>query len=328
MAASAAHPFASLGPERVLDAIDAAGLRTDGRLLALGSYENRVYQAGLDDGGFVVAKFYRPERWSDEAILEEHAFTQRLAGAEIPVVPPCVLPGGATLVHHDGFRLAVFERRGGRSPELEDPAVLEWIGRFIGRIHALGYASPFLHRISLDVSSWGEQAAAVVRASAHLPPDLAAAYQSAVSDALDGIRAAFERAGEVARIPLHGDCHPGNILWTDAGPHFVDFDDACTGPAVQDLWMLLAGERGEMTRQLAALVAGYEDFALFNPREASLIEALRSLRLIHYAAWLSRRWDDPAFPVAFPWFATRGWWEEHIRNLIDQVPRMLEPWPF
>lgn len=328
MSVSSVHPFATLGPERVLDAIDATGLRTDGRLLALGSYENRVYQAGLDAGGFIVAKFYRPDRWSDEAILEEHAFTRRLAEAEIPVVPPSLLPDGRTLAQHDGFRLAVFERRGGRSPELEDPAVLEWIGRFIGRIHALGEAHPFSCRISLDVENWGEQAAAVVRGSDHLPPDLAAAYEHAVRAAIDGIRRAFARAGEVARIPLHGDCHPGNILWTDAGPHFVDFDDACTGPAVQDLWMLLAGERGDMNRQLAALIAGYEDFAPFNPREAGLIEALRSLRLIHYAAWLCRRWDDPAFPVAFPWFATHGWWEEHIRNLIDQVPRMLEPWPF
>lgn len=322
------HPFAKLGPERVLDAIDATGLLTDGRLLALGSYENRVYQAGLDAGGFVVAKFYRPERWTDEAILEEHAFTRMLAEAEIPAVPPIVLPGGSTLAHHDGFRVAVFERRGGRSPELDDPAVLEWIGRFIGRIHTAGRSRPFSHRLTLDVDTWGEKPAAFVLDCPYLPPDLREAYGDAVRRALDGVREAFARAGEVETLALHGDCHPGNVMWTDAGPHFVDFDDACMGPAVQDLWMLLSGERHEMTRQLADLVAGYEDFADFNPREANLIEALRTLRMIHYAAWLARRWDDPAFPAAFPWFDSRNWWAEHVGNLRDQLPRMAEPWLF
>ncbi|MEN3112786.1 serine/threonine protein kinase [Uliginosibacterium paludis] len=322
------HPFATLGPERVLDAIDAAGLRTDGRLLALGSYENRVYQAGLDAGGYVVAKFYRPGRWSEEAILEEHAFTRALAAAEIPAVPPIVLPDGSTLAHCEGFRLAVFERRGGRGPELDDPAVLAWIGRFIGRIHAAGQSMTFRHRLTLDVHTWGEQASAFVLDSAHLPPDLREAYALAVASALDGVRRSYDRAGSVRLIALHGDCHPGNVLWTDAGPHFVDFDDACTGPAVQDLWMLLSGERAEMSRQLGVLVDAYEDFAEFNPREAGLIEALRSLRMIHYAGWLARRWDDPAFPAAFPWFNTRGWWEEHVGNLRDQVARMAEPWHF
>lgn len=328
MEANISHPFATLGPGRVLDAIDAAGLLTDGRLLALGSYENRVYQAGLDAGGFIVAKFYRPDRWSDEAILEEHAFTCMLAEAEIPVVPPITLPDGDTLAHHDGFRLAVFERRGGRSPELDDPAVLSWIGRFIGRIHGAGQVMPFRHRLTLDVQTWGEQPSAIVLASSHLPADLRDAYALAAQQALDGVRQCFERAGSVRQVSLHGDCHPGNVLWTDAGPHFVDFDDACTGPAVQDLWMLLSGDRSEMTRQLVELTSGYEDFAEFNPREAGLIEALRTLRLIHYAAWLARRWDDPAFPAAFPWFNTRGWWEEHVGNLSDQVARMAEPWYF
>jgi Ser/Thr protein kinase RdoA (MazF antagonist) len=328
MEAGALHPFATLGPERVLDAIDATGLLTDGRLLALGSYENRVYQAGLDAGGYVVAKFYRPGRWSDEAILEEHAFTQRLAASEIPAVPPIVLPDASTLAHCEGFRVAVFERRGGRGPELDDPSVLAWIGRFIGRIHAAGRATPFLHRLTLDVESWGEQPSAVVLAGGHLPADLREAYARAVASALDGVRRSYDRAGRVECIALHGDCHPGNVLWTDAGPHFVDFDDACTGPAVQDLWMLLSGERAEMNRQLGLLVDAYDDFAEFNPREAGLIEALRTLRMIHYAAWLSRRWDDPAFPAAFPWFNTRGWWEEHVGNLRDQVARMAEPWHF
>lgn len=328
MTDAATHPFARLGPDLVLDAIDAAGLRTDGRLLALNSYENRVYQAGLDEGGFVVAKFYRPDRWSDAAIREEHAFTLALAEQEIPAVPPIILPDGDTLAQHDGFRLAVFERRGGRSPELDDPAVLEWLGRFIGRIHAVGATRKFEHRLTLDAETWGAQPSAFVQTCPHLPEDLREAYRSAVSAALEGVGACFERAGEVGRLRLHGDCHPGNVLWTDAGPHFVDFDDSCTGPAVQDLWMLLSGERHEMTRQLCDLLAGYEDFAEFNPREVGLIEALRTLRMIHYAAWLARRWDDPAFPVAFPWFNTRGWWEEHIGSLRDQLPRMAEVWHF
>lgn len=322
------HPFATLGPERVLDAIDATGLRTDGRLLALGSYENRVYQAGLDEGGYIVAKFYRPGRWTDEAILEEHAFTRMLAAAEIPAVPPSVLPDGTTLAHCEGFRVAVFERRGGRGPELDDPAVLAWIGRFIGRIHGAGEALPFRHRLTLSPESWGIEPSERVLASTYLPSDLREAYARAVAQTLDGVRRSYDRAGSVRSISLHGDCHPGNVLWTDAGPHFVDFDDACTGPAVQDLWMLLSGERADMNRQLASLVDAYEGFAEFNPREAGLIEALRSLRMIHHAAWLAGRWEDPAFPAAFPWFNTRGWWEEHIGNLRDQVARMDEPWHF
>ena len=328
MTEAAAHPFSRLAPGLVLDAIDAAGLRTDGRLIALNSYENRVYQAGLEEGGFVVAKFYRPERWSDAAIREEHAFTLQLAAQEIPAVPPIRLPDGDTLAYHEGFRVAVFERRGGRSPELDDPAVLAWLGRFIGRIHAVGATQDFEQRLRLDCDTWGEQPAAYVLDCPHLPPDLREAYRNATSAALDEVRRSFERAGPVKIQRLHGDCHPGNVLWTDAGPHFVDFDDACMGPAVQDLWMLLSGERGEMTRQLCDLLAGYEDFAEFNPREVGLIEALRTLRMIHHAAWLARRWEDPAFPSAFPWFNTRGWWEEHIGSLRDQLPRMAETWHF
>lgn len=322
------HPYADLTPDRVLNAIDALGLRTDGRLLALGSYENRVYQIGLEDAGFVVAKFYRPERWSDAAIHEEHAFTLQLAEQEIPVIPPMALTGGMTLGHAEGFRVAVFERRGGRTPELDDPGVLAWTGRFIGRIHALGATRTYLERLVLDVDSYGVAPGAFVRANPHLPEDLRDDYRAALQLALDGVRASYERAGSLARLCLHGDCHPGNVLWTDAGPHFVDFDDSCMGPAVQDLWMLVSGTRAEMTRQLCDLLVGYEDFAEFNPREVSLIEALRTLRMIHHAAWLARRWEDPAFPVAFPWFNTRSWWQEHIRSLRDQVPVMAEEWRF
>lgn len=323
-----AHPFASLEPARVLDAIDATGLRTDGRLLALSSYENRVYQAGLEDDGFVVAKFYRPERWTDEAILEEHAFSVALAQAEIPAVPPMELPEGGTLAHAEGFRVAVFERRGGRTPELDDPDVLAWLGRYIGRIHAVGSTAGYAHRPVLDPHTYGELPGELVLASTHLPSDLREAYREALQNALDGVRRSYDRVGAFKSMRLHGDCHPGNVLWTDLGPHFVDFDDSCMGPAVQDLWMLVSGSRADMNRQLCDLLSGYEDFAGFNPREVSLIEALRTLRLIHHAAWLARRWEDPAFPVAFPWFNTRAWWEEHIGNLRDQLPRMAEDWLF
>lgn len=328
MTATASHPYDALTPDVVLDAVDATGLRADGRLLALGSYENRVYQVGLDDGRYVVAKFYRPGRWSDEAIREEHAFTQALADSEIPAVPPLALAGDETLSRFGNFRLAVFPRRGGRTPELEDSAVLEWLGRFIGRIHAVGATAPFQHRQCLDLSTFGSQPGEFMLAGNWPPADLRGDYERTLHSVLEGVRACFDAVGNLRTLRLHGDCHPGNVMWTDLGPHFVDFDDCCTGPAIQDLWMLLSGERAEMNRQLADLLAGYEDFADFDPREVRLVEALRSLRLIHYAAWLARRWDDPAFPRAFPWFNTRSWWEEHIAALRDQIARMAEPWYF
>ncbi len=326
--AKANHPYDALTPDVVLDAVDATGLRADGRLLALGSYENRVYQLGLEDEGFVVAKFYRPGRWSDAAIHEEHAFTLELAEHEIPAVPPMRLPEGGTLAEFAGFRFAVFERRGGRTPELDDPSVLEWLGRFIGRIHAQGSASSFTARPVLDLDSFGIRPGQFLLEGSWPPAELRAEYEKTLSATLDGVRASFDAAGEIRQIRLHGDCHPGNVMWTDAGPHFVDFDDACTGPAIQDLWMLLSGSRAEMNHQLCELLAGYEDFTDFNPREVRLIEALRSLRLVYHAAWLARRWDDPAFPRAFPWFNTRAWWAEHIAGLHDQLERMQDPWLF
>ncbi len=321
-------PYAGLTPDAVLDALDAVGLRGDGRQLALNSYENRVYQVWLEDGGALVAKFYRPGRWSDAAILEEHAFTRELAEREIPVVAPLVIDG-TSLHRHAGFRFALYPRQGGRVPELSDPATLEWMGRFIGRIHAIGALKKFEHRPTLDLASFGEAPRDFLLAGEWLPADLLAAYRSVVDQALDGVRRAFERAGAVAGIRLHGDCHMGNVLWTDDGPHFVDFDDSRMGPAVQDLWMLLSGERGERIRQLSDVLAGYEDFMEFDSRELHLIEALRTLRLIHYAAWLARRWSDPAFPAAFPWFNSQRYWQDHILALREQIAAMDEPplWP-
>lgn len=324
------QPYADLNPDTVLDALEAAGFVVDGRLLALNSFENRVYQVGVDDGPPVIAKFYRPARWSDEAIAEEHAFCRELAEHEIPVVAPLELPGGGTLARHAGYRFAVFPRRGGRAPELDRSDTLEWIGRFMGRIHALGAVKPYLHRPTLDIASFGDEPAAYVLDGGFVPPELEKVYRGVVAQALDGVRAAFERAGEVTRIRTHGDCHVGNMLWVDGqGPHFVDFDDSRMAPAIQDLWLLLPGDREGASRALADLLAGYEDFCEFEPRELHLVEALRTLRLIHYAAWLARRWDDPAFPAAFPWFNTHRYWEARVLELREQIGAMQEGplWP-
>jgi len=320
---TATAPYAGLTPETVLDALEGAGLRGDGRLLALNSYENRVYQVWLEDGTSVVAKFYRPGRWSDAQILEEHAFVHELAEHEIPAVAPLVLEG-RTLAEHAGFRFAVFPRRGGRTPELDRRDTLEWIGRFIGRIHAVGATRPFAERPALDAQSFGREPRDWLLGHGFVPPDLLQAWTSAADLALQGVARCCERAGAVRTLRLHGDCHAGNVLWTDQGPHFVDFDDARSGPAVQDLWMLLSGGRADMTRQLGEVLAGYEQFREFDPRELHLVEALRTLRLVHYSAWIARRWDDPAFPAAFPWFNTQRYWQDRILELREQIALMDE----
>lgn len=317
-------PFAELGPEQVLDAVEAAGFRCDGRFLALNSYENRVYQVGLEDAAPVVAKFYRAGRWSDAAIREEHAFTLQLAAAEIPVVAPLAIDG-ETLLRHAGFRFAVFLRRGGRWPELDDPETREWLGRFLGRIHAVAATERFRHRPTLDRDSYGAEPSRYLLDAGLIPDHLIDAYRTLVQDLLARVDACYERAGAVGDIRLHGDCHPGNILWTDAGPHFVDLDDCRTGPAVQDLWMLLSGDRREQSLQLSDILAGYEEFHDFDRRQLHLIEALRTLRMIQYAGWLARRWSDPAFPRAFPWFGTSRYWEDHILALREQAALMDEP---
>ncbi len=323
-------PFADLTPDVALNAIDAVGIMTTGTLLPLNSYENRVFQVGVEDAAlrFVVAKFYRPARWSDAQILEEHAFTQELADAEVPAVPPLAVEG-RTLHAAGGHRFALYPRRGGRAPEIEDRNVREWLGRFIGRIHAVGAGRAFAHRPSLDIESFGEEPRRYLLASRWLPAELRDVYAGVVDQALGAVRRCHARAGDVRTIRLHGDVHVGNVLWTDSGaqpgPHFVDFDDARTGPAVQDLWMLLSGTREEQQSQLADLLAGYEDFADFDRRELALVEALRTLRLIHFSAWIARRWDDPAFPAAFPWFDTPRYWEQKILELREQISAMDEP---
>ncbi|CAN7480051.1 serine/threonine protein kinase [Pseudoduganella sp. LjRoot289] len=317
------HSYAALSPDCVLDALDSIGLYGDGRLLALNSYENRVYQVGIDDGKPLVAKFYRPGRWSDAAILEEHAFVAELAEREIPVVPALTV-NGKTLHEYQGFRFSVFPRHGGRAPELDDPATLEWTGRFIGRIHAVGKLARYSERPALDPATFGVEPRDYLLANNFIPPELLEAYSSVSAQALDGVRHCYDRAGDVAALRLHGDCHGGNVLWTDAGPHFVDFDDSRMGPAVQDLWMMLSGERHDQVRQMGDILAGYEDFCDFDSREMHLVEALRTLRLIHYSAWIARRWDDPAFLVAFPWFNTQRYWQDRVLELREQVALMDE----
>jgi Ser/Thr protein kinase RdoA (MazF antagonist) len=322
------HPYADLTPDRILDALESVGLTGDGRLLALGSYENRVYQIGIEDAAPVVAKFYRPGRWPDAAIAEEHAFVAELVAREIPVVAPMTLAGG-TLHTFGLFRFAVYPRCGGRAPELDNRETLEWMGRFLGRIHAVGAQAPFRHRPALDLHTFGVEPRDWLLAHGFIPSDLLDAWRSIAAQALDAVCRSFDRAGDVRTLRLHGDCHAGNVLWIEhgatRGPHFVDFDDARTGPAVQDLWMLLSGDREEATRQLGFVLTGYEDFFAFDPRELHLVEALRTLRLLHYSAWLAQRWDDPAFPAAFPWFNTQRYWQDRILELREQVALMDEP---
>jgi len=313
------HPYAALTPEVVLDAVAALGLRPDGRLFALSSYENRVYQAWLeDDAPPLVVKFYRPGRWSAAQIDEEHAFAHELSEREIPVVAP------RHSSSFGGFRVAVYPRRGGRTPELGDPKTLEWIGRFLGRIHAVGSTGPFKVRESLNPQTFGREPRAYLLQTRFIPADLLDAWRAATEQALQLVDACYARSGETKAIRLHGDCHPGNILWTDDGPHFVDLDDARMGPAMQDLWMLLSGDRASMTRQLHEVLKGYEQFMAFDRTELNLLEALRTLRLIHYSAWIARRWDDPAFPAAFPWFNTQRYWQDRILELREQIALMQE----
>ena len=332
------HPYESLTPDVVMDALAHIGLHGDGRLMALSSYENRVYLVHLEDGpdalkglDAVVVKFYRPSRWSEAQILEEHAFASELMAAEVPAVGPLLIEG-RTLHHFGGFAFSVSPRRGGRPPELDDWEVLEWIGRFLARIHTVGAGQPFKHRPALDLQSFGTESRDWLLGHDKVPLDVQAAWTTACDKALGMIAASGLDGAHKAFHPirLHGDCHPGNILWTPTerpggGPHFVDLDDARTGPAVQDLWMLLSGDRAQRSGQLSAMVEGYEQFREFDRRELVLIEPLRTLRLIHYSAWLARRWDDPAFPIAFPWFGSSDYWKGQVQMLEEQMEQRAEP---
>jgi Ser/Thr protein kinase RdoA (MazF antagonist) len=316
-------PYYRLDPDTILQAIESTGLLCDGHLLALNSYENRVYQIGIDDAEPLISKFYRPARWTDEQILEEHAFALEIAGAEIPLIPPMKIHG-QTLHEHNGFRFTLFERRGGHGPELDRKDTRVWLGRLLGRIHAIGAGKPFGVRPELNIESFGRQAIKILDEGQWVPAHLETAFFSLARDLMISVEASFERAGDFSKIRLHGDCHPGNILWRD-GPFFVDLDDCRSGPAVQDLWMLLSGESYEMETQMQDVLEGYTQFHAFNLRELHLIEALRTLRMLHHAAWLAQRWQDPAFPMAFPWFGEPRYWEDLILGLREQLGRMQEP---
>jgi Ser/Thr protein kinase RdoA (MazF antagonist) len=308
-------PYDDLSPDVVLDAIAEAGYVPDGRLLALGSYENRVYQVGIEDGPALVAKFYRPGRWSDAAIGEEHAFALELADAELPVVAPIVVDG-RTLLTHAGFRYAIYPRRGGRAPELESADHLAWMGRLLARLHGVGARARFRERGNIDATTFIRDAARAVLGSTLLPERYFETYRARTDALADLVDARFA-AVEPARIRLHGDCHAGNVLWTDSGPHFVDLDDARMGPAVQDLWMLAPSPRA-----LDALLEGYLEFRDFDPRELILVEPLRIMRQVHWAGWVAARWDDPAFPRAFPQVGEARWWEQHLVDLAEAEDRL------
>jgi len=318
------HPFDQLTPAFVMDAVESLGFVCDGRVFALNSYENRVYQVGIEDQDPLIAKFYRPQRWSDAQILEEHAFSQELVSHELPVVAP-LSRDGRSLFHHDGFVFAVFPRQGGHAPELTDPDVLLVLGRCLGRMHRVGQSQDYQHRPRLDSRSFGHDSVAYIREHC-MPADLAKAYDSLAMDLLAKIDSVFACCEESVRwIRVHGDCHGGNMLWRHDAPHFVDLDDSRMAPAVQDIWMLLSGDRQEQTLQLSEIIEGYNEFADFDPRELQLVEALRTLRIMHFSAWLARRREDPAFPRAFPWFYAQRYWGDHILELREQLAALQEP---
>lgn len=320
-----AHPFDHLTPDFIVAATEAMGLSSDGRMLALNSYENRVYQVGIEAGTPVVLKFYRPGRWSRAAIEEEHAFAQELAQAEIPVVAPMCI-NGQSLFERAGFLYAIYPRQGGRWPELVAAEDWQWLGRFLGRIHALGRRGHFQHRARVNVANSAGDARRYLLQEGWIPDHLQAAYSSVSRDLIEHMQTQWQDVGDVPQLRLHGDCHLGNVLWVEGqGPHFVDLDDCMTGPAIQDLWMLLSGSRAEQTAQLSELLRGYTQFADFDYRELALIETLRTLRQMNYAAWLARRWQDPAFPRAFPWFDETRFWERHVLDLREQMSALDEP---
>lgn len=324
--------YSKLDPDTIINAVESKGYLSDARVLTLNSYENRVYQVGIEYEQPVIAKFYRPGRWSNEQIIEEHDFSKELSLLEIPAIPPIYfadsdktdLDKKSSLFSYAGYRFSLYQRRGGRAPELTDPEHLYWLGKFLGRIHAVGKTKSFQYRPTLSIESFIVKPYEFILKNKFIPELFNESYQAIVADILKHVEKNYQQFPP-RLIRLHGDCHPGNILWTDKGPHFVDFDDSRNGPAIQDLWMLLSGERHEQQKQLLEILEGYEEFCEFDARELNLIESLRSMRIIHYAGWLAKRWDDPAFPKAFPWFNTESFWGEHILQLKEQLAILQEP---
>ena len=318
------HPFQTLTPSFIMDAVESQGFCCDCRTFALNSYENRVYQVGIEEGQPLIAKFYRPGRWSDAQILEEHSFCRELADQELSVVAPWRNRAGESLFHHGGFRFALYPRQGGHAPEFDNLDNLLVLGRMLGRIHGVGTVRAFQHRPALDAESFGHASVALI-GERFMPEEYRQSYAAVTGQLLASIDECLAEAGQVRQIRTHGDCHAGNILWRDGAPHFVDFDDARMAPAVQDLWMMLSGDRGRQIAQLDALLEGYREFHDFDPRELRLVEVLRALRMLHYAAWLASRWEDPMFPGTFPWFNTVRYWGEHILQLREQLAALAEP---
>lgn len=311
-------PYANLNPDLILDAIESIGFPCNGSLFALNSYENRVYQIGIEDEAPLIAKFYRPERWTDEAILEEHQFAAELLNLEIPVVAP-LITRNKSLHHFKEFRFSLFPRKGGRSLELDNLEHLEWMGRFIGRLHAIGSCKSFKHRPQLNVENNGYVPHQFLLTHNFYPPALKAAFIHTTESLLEKVALRFQQVGKINSIRLHGDCHVGNVLWNESGPQIVDLDDCLMGPAVQDIWMLISGNNADQVNaQIDRILDGYTEFFDFDYRELHLIEALRTLRMIAYSAWLARRWEDPAFPLNFPWFNTLHYWQVHLEDLREQ----------
>jgi Ser/Thr protein kinase RdoA (MazF antagonist) len=320
---TSSHPFHTLTPSFIIDAVESQGFQCDCRNFALNSYENRVYQIGIEEGNPLISKFYRPARWSDEQIIEEHNFCIELSDHELPVVAPIRNSKGESLFKYKEFRFALYPRQGGHAPEFDNLDNLLILGRMLGRIHRIGAVRPFDHRPTLDSKSFGHESVVLIRES-FIPVDYRPSYEAVTCQLLEAIEGIIAGVASIRFIRTHGDCHAGNILWRDNAPHFVDFDDARMAPAVQDLWMMLSGDRSRQMAQLEALIKGYREFYEFNPGELRLIEVLRTLRMLHYSAWLARRWEDPIFPHTFPWFNTVNYWGEHILQLREQLAVLEE----
>lgn len=317
------HPFETLTPDFILNAIENHNYQCDGRILALNSYENRVYQVGIEEGEPLIAKFYRPQRWSNEQILEEHQFSIELAEHDLPVVPPLII-NGETLLQCDDFRLSIYPRKGGHAPELDNLDNLFTLGRFLGRMHLVGAADSFQHRPAITCENYGHESVALIKAK-FIPDHIRESYEVLVDEILAIIDRIYDDTKDSENIRVHGDCHVGNILWRNDAPHFIDFDDARMAPAIQDVWMLLSGDRARQLAQLSEIMEGYNEFGEFPLDQLKYIEPLRTLRIIYFSAWLARRWDDPAFPRAFPWFNTTQYWEQHILDLREQLGELNQP---
>jgi len=318
---NSAFNFQALSPDLILDALESVGLIAESGLTALNSYENRVYQFLGDDKKRYVVKFYRPERWTEEQILEEHDFSKDLLEAEVPAVAPLDIQG-RTLHSHQGYLFTVFPSVGGRQYEIDNLDQLEWVGRFLGRIHQVGSERLFTARPTIGLDEYLTQPRIILENSALIPARQRAAFLTVTDNLISTIGQFWHDDWQPLR--LHGDCHPGNILWRD-GPLFVDLDDARNGPAVQDLWMLLHGDHSEQRLQLDILLEAYGEFADFDTKQLSLIEPLRAMRMVYYLAWVARRWEDPAFPKSFPWMKDEDFWLGQSAAFNEQIKKLQAP---